>query len=501
MLINASAILVLAERKIMGFMQQRFGPYLVGPHGVLQPLADILKLLFKEELRPKGADKWLFTLAPMLSILTAFVAFATVPLGAETTFFGLLDEPVKLGVADVNVGLLVVFAVTSMGVYGIVLAGWASNSKYSLFGGLRASAQMISYELSYATSLAAVIMLAGSLSLREVVDAQAGTWFGFIPRWYIFLQPIGFIIYVIAGVAETNRAPFDFPEAEQELVAGYNTEYSSVRFALFPQAEYINMATMSAVATDLYLGGWHGRSLPTEYGPWLARVPRQGGRHSLRLHLDALDRSAVPLRPVDAVRMEVAVPGIGDQSDRDGRAGAVPQCLRPSSSTHSRRVAIGASTLVIGQRNPMYSVLLLIASFGALSGLYIQLDAPFVAVAQIIIYAGAIMVLFLFVVMLLNAPREDAAEWDRSHPLQHPNIGRFGGLLATLLIVQLVWALAKRQRARGAGRFAHRCRVGRLGRGDGARAVHPSHLRVRGDVGVDSRRDGRRRGAGAPGRR
>jgi NADH-quinone oxidoreductase subunit H len=267
-LIIASAILVLAERKIMGFMQQRYGPYLVGPHGILQPIADILKLLFKEELRPKGADKWLFTLAPVLSILTAFVAFATVPFGAETTLFGLLDEPIKMGVSDVNVGLLVVFAVTSMGVYGIVLAGWASNSKYSLFGGLRASAQMISYELAYATSLAAVIMLAGSLSLREVVDAQAGTWFGFIPKWYVFLQPIGFIIYVIAGVAETNRAPFDFPEAEQELVAGYNTEYSSVRFALFPQAEYINMVTMSAVATDLYLGGWHGPFLPPEYG-WI----------------------------------------------------------------------------------------------------------------------------------------------------------------------------------------------------------------------------------------
>jgi NADH-quinone oxidoreductase subunit H len=257
-LIIASAVLVLAERKIMGFMQQRYGPYLVGPHGVLQPIADILKLLFKEELRPKGADKWLFTLAPVLSVVTAFVAFATVPFGAETTFFGLLDTPIKLGIADVNVAVLVVFAVTSMGVYGIVLAGWASNSKYSLFGGLRAAAQMISYELAYATSLAAVIMLAGSLSLREVVDSQSGTWFGFFSQWYIWLQPLGFVIYVIAGVAETNRAPFDFPEAEQELVAGYNTEYSSVRFALFPQAEYINMVTMSAVATDLYLGGWHG---------------------------------------------------------------------------------------------------------------------------------------------------------------------------------------------------------------------------------------------------
>jgi NADH-quinone oxidoreductase subunit H len=267
-LIMASAALVLAERKIMGFMQQRYGPYLVGPHGMLQPIADILKLLFKEELRPKGADRWLFTLAPVISVVAAFTAFATVPFGAETTFFGLLDEPIKLGISDVNVGVLVVFAVTSMGVYGIVLAGWSSNSKYSLMGGLRASAQMISYELAYATALASVVMLAGSLSLREVVDSQTGYWWGFIPRWYLFLQPIGFMIYVIAGVAETNRAPFDFPEAEQELVAGYNTEYSSVRFALFPQAEYINMATMSAVATDLYLGGWHGPFLPPAYG-WI----------------------------------------------------------------------------------------------------------------------------------------------------------------------------------------------------------------------------------------
>jgi NADH-quinone oxidoreductase subunit H len=266
MLINASALLVLAERKIMGFMQQRYGPYLVGPHGVLQPLADILKLLFKEELRPKGADKWLFTLAPVLSVTAAFAAFATVPIGAETTFFGLLDEPIKLGAADLNVGVLVVLAITSMGVYGIVLAGWSSNSKYSLMGGLRASAQMISYELSYATSIAAVIMLAGTLSIREIVDSQAGYWYDVIPRWYLFLQPLGFAIYAIAGVAETNRAPFDFPEAEQELVAGYNTEYSSVRFALFPQAEYINMVTMAGVATTLYLGGWHGPfSLPAGY--------------------------------------------------------------------------------------------------------------------------------------------------------------------------------------------------------------------------------------------
>ena len=274
-LIIASAILVYAERKIMGFMQQRYGPYLVGPHGVMQPFADIIKLIFKEELRPKGADKWLFTLAPVLAVLTAFVAFSTVPFGAETTLFGLLETPIKLGVSDVNVGVLVVFAVTSMGVYGIVLAGWASNSKYSLLGGLRSSAQMISYEISYGLSFAAVILLAGSLSLREIVDHQAGYWFGFIPQWYLFIQPVGFFIFLTAGIAETNRAPFDFPEAEQELVAGYHTEYSSMSFALFFLAEYVNMVTVSAVATDLFLGGWHGPWLP-EYLGWIWFLAKVG---------------------------------------------------------------------------------------------------------------------------------------------------------------------------------------------------------------------------------
>jgi NADH-quinone oxidoreductase subunit H len=254
----SAAVLVYMERKVSAVIQQRYGPYLVGPHGLLQPLADILKLIMKEELRPASADRILFYAAPVLAATAAFAAFAVVPFGADTTFFGLLDEPIPLAVADVNVALLVIFAITSMGVYGIVLAGWASNSKYALLGGLRASAQMISYEISYGLSFAAVIMLAGSLSLREIVDMQAGYWFGFIPQWFLFLQPAGFLIYMIAGVAETNRAPFDFPEAEQELVAGYHTEYSSMSFALFFLAEYINMVTVSAVATDLFLGGWHG---------------------------------------------------------------------------------------------------------------------------------------------------------------------------------------------------------------------------------------------------
>ena len=273
MLLNSAAVLVYMERKVAAFVQQRYGPYLVGPKGLLQPLADIIKLMFKEELRPKAADTFLFYLAPVISAAAAFAAFAVVPFGAPTTLFGLLDQPVRLAPADVNVGLLVIFAITSMGVYGIVLAGWSSNSKYSLLGALRASAQMISYELSYGLSFAAVIMLAGSLSLTEIVDQQAGYWWLFgsipIPKWYIFLQPIGFFIFLTAGVAETNRAPFDFPEAEQELVAGYHTEYSSMSFALFFLAEYVNMVTVSAVATDLFLGGWHGPfPLPDGFG-WI----------------------------------------------------------------------------------------------------------------------------------------------------------------------------------------------------------------------------------------
>lgn len=264
----SAAVMVYAERKVAAFMQQRYGPYLVGPRGLLQPIADIVKLIFKEELRPKAADAFLFSAAPVISAIAAFTAFAPVPFGASTTFFGFLDEPMPLVVADINVAVLVIFAVTSMGVYGIVLAGWSSNSKYSLLGALRSSAQMISYELAYGVSLATIVMLAGTLSLREIVDAQAGYWYGFIPRWYAFINPLSFLVLTVAGIAETNRAPFDFPEAEQELVAGYHTEYSSMRFALFFLAEYINMVTIAAVAVNLFLGGWHGPFIPEHLG-WI----------------------------------------------------------------------------------------------------------------------------------------------------------------------------------------------------------------------------------------
>jgi NADH-quinone oxidoreductase subunit H len=268
MLLNSAAVMVYVERKVAAQLQQRIGPSLVGWKGVLQPLADIIKLMFKENLRPGAADPLLFALAPIIAATCAFAAFAVVPFGAETTLFGWVPEGIRLQVADVNVAILVVFAVASMGVYGIVLAGWSSNSKYSLLGGLRSSAQMISYELSYGLALASVLLLANSLSITDIVNRQGGNWWHVLPRWYVFLQPVGFLVYMTAGIAETNRAPFDFPEAEQELVAGYHTEYSSMTFAMFFMAEYINMVTVSAVATDLFLGGWHGPLLPESLG-WI----------------------------------------------------------------------------------------------------------------------------------------------------------------------------------------------------------------------------------------
>ncbi len=275
---GAAAVLVYFERKIAAWSQQRLGPYRVGPVGLYQPLADIVKLLFKEDLRPAAADFWLFYLAPIISATAAFGAIAVVPFGGTTTVGGLF-EPFPLQVTDVNVAVLVVFAITSMGVYGIVLAGWSANSKYSLLGGLRSSAQMLSYELSYGTALASVLILGNSLSLTDVVNQQAGYWhlFGLsvFPRWFVVPQFVGFLVYMTAGVAETNRAPFDFPEAEQELVAGYHTEYSSMGFALFFLAEYINMVSVSAVATDLFLGGWHTPPfIPDSIGwlGWLLKV-------------------------------------------------------------------------------------------------------------------------------------------------------------------------------------------------------------------------------------
>ncbi|HWT81658.1 MAG TPA: NADH-quinone oxidoreductase subunit NuoH [Candidatus Methylomirabilis sp.] len=255
------AYMTWIERKVIADIQVRLGPMRVGFHGLLQPIADGLKLMFKEDLIPSQVERVVFLLAPSLSIIPAFIAFAVIPFGDTTTLFGLLSKPVALHITDIDVGVLFVFGVASLGVYGIVLAGWSSNNKYSLLGGLRSSAQLISYELSMGLSVVGVLILAGSLSLVEIVRAQAGVgWFLGIPypRWFLFSQPLGFLIYFTCALAETNRAPFDLPEAETELVAGFHTEYSSMKFAMFFMAEYANMITVAALATTLFLGGWHG---------------------------------------------------------------------------------------------------------------------------------------------------------------------------------------------------------------------------------------------------
>jgi NADH-quinone oxidoreductase subunit H len=255
-LLTAVAYTVWLERKVVGRMQNRWGPTRVGPFGLLQPAADGLKFLFKEDLTPPHVYKPLFLAAPMMAVIFALTSIAVIPFGNAITLFG---YSIPMQVTDVNIGLLLILGVTSLGVYGVALAGWSSNNKYSLLGGLRASAQMVSYEIALGLSLVGVIIQSGSLSLREIVDAQGGTFLGFIPRWNIFhLQPIGFFVYLMAAYAETNRIPFDLPEAETELVAGYHTEYSSMKFAMFFMAEYANMITVACVATLLFFGGWHG---------------------------------------------------------------------------------------------------------------------------------------------------------------------------------------------------------------------------------------------------
>lgn len=250
LLLLAVAYLTWLERKVIGDIQVRFGPSRVGPFGLLQPIADGIKLMFKEDVVPANADRVIFILAPALSFVPALIVFAVIPFGPSFV------------ITDVNVGLLYVFAVASLGVYGSVLAGWASNSKYSLLGGLRSSAQMVSYELGLGLSVLGVVMMTGSLSLVDIVEAQKGTWLGILPRWNIFPQFLGFVIFLISSNAELNRAPFDLPEAETELVAGFHTEYSSMKFALFFMAEYANMIAVAALATTLFLGGWRGPLLP-----------------------------------------------------------------------------------------------------------------------------------------------------------------------------------------------------------------------------------------------
>jgi NADH-quinone oxidoreductase subunit H len=259
-LLTGIAYTTWLERKVVAHMQARWGPYLVGPHGLLQPLADGIKFILKEDIMPLEADQLIYWFAPFLGFVTAFLSIAVIPFGGSFTLFG---RQIQLQITDLNVGLLFVLGVTSLGVYSIALAGWSSNSKYPLFGGLRSSAQMISYELSLGLALIGTLMMAGTLSLRGIVDAQSHTWFihginTHIPHWYIFVQPIGFLVYFISAIAETNRVPFDLPEGETELVGGFHTEYSSMKFAMFFMSEYANMITVSCLATIIFFGGWHG---------------------------------------------------------------------------------------------------------------------------------------------------------------------------------------------------------------------------------------------------
>lgn len=264
------AYTVLAERRILGFIQGRLGPNRVGPGGLFQPFADLLKFIFKEEITPAASTRFVYFLAPIIAITAALMPIIVYPFGPEVSlpFIGKFH----LVIARFDIALLYVLGITSVGVYGVALAGWSSNSKYSLMGGLRAAAQMISYELSLGLSLVGVILMSGTLDLYTIVEQQGG-WFGL--RWNVWdisraPQVIGFITYLISAIAETNRVPFDLPEAETELVAGFHTEYSALKFALFFMAEYVNMFTVSMLATTLFLGGWQGPFV--DVFPWIGVV-------------------------------------------------------------------------------------------------------------------------------------------------------------------------------------------------------------------------------------
>ena len=320
-LLTTLAYLQWIERKVIAHIQLRVGPRRVGPHGLLQPLADVVKLMTKEDMIPSHVNKIFYLLAPFLAVTFALISISVIPFGGEI-HIGSFNTAMQL--TDLNIGVLFILGLSGIGVYGVALAGWASNNKYSLLGGLRSSAQMISYELPMALAIAAPLLMMNSLSFRELVNAQGGYYLGFIPRWAVFQSPfpqiVSFLLFMVAAFAETNRIPFDLPEAENELVAGFHTEYSSMKFAAFFMAEYANMVTVSCVATLLFLGGWQPL-FPEEYGSNFIpthlrhrRIDRDLSRHEpgalLRSHYTSHNRRRFP-------RDRGAVPGADPQYNSD----------------------------------------------------------------------------------------------------------------------------------------------------------------------------------------
>ena len=279
--LTVNAYLTWFERKVVAHMQSRIGPHRVGPHGLLQPAADGLKFLFKEDVMPAGVDKFVYLLAPFLALTLSLASLAVIPFGPKPLPFSFFGRQIDLWITNPDIGLLILFAVTALGVYGVALAGWASNSKYPLLGGLRSSAQMVSYELALTMSVVGVVLMANSFSLTDIITKQDSSKYGFL-GWNIigihsFTQIVGFLCFFISAIAETNRVPFDLPEAESELVAGFHTEYSSFKFAMFFIAEYTSMITVSALCTILFFGGWNSPFpdswTPTHYLPGIILLP------------------------------------------------------------------------------------------------------------------------------------------------------------------------------------------------------------------------------------
>ena len=309
-LLTALAYLQWLERKVLAHIQLRVGPRRVGPHGLLQPLADVIKLITKEDMMPSHVNKVFWFLAPFIAVLFSLIPIAVIPFGTELSLPAINLGPIHIPaittamqLTDLNIGVLFILGISGLGVYGVALAGWSSNNKYSLLGGLRSSAQMISYELPMAMAIAAPLLALNTLSFRGIVDGQAGFFFGFLPKWTIFqvfpFNIISFILFIIAAFAETNRVPFDLPEAENELVAGFHTEYGSMKFAAFFMAEYCNMVTISCVATLLFLGGWHP-PFPAQYGSsFLPSLVMAGAGILCFLH------AMSPARPLDRFTLPV----------------------------------------------------------------------------------------------------------------------------------------------------------------------------------------------------